>query len=126
MGKSGEYLDKWLDAISCSRTDNVFLTNIIKCGTPNNRDPFPNECEACTTYLNRQIELLQPKVIFGLGQITAQLLTGQKEEIVNLRSTKYKYNSIPLIISYHPEDVLNNLDLRKDVWLDLKLLKEML
>ncbi len=124
VGKAGQYLDKWLDAIGLSREENVFIGNIIKCRPPNNRDPHPEEMEACLPYLKRQIEIIRPKTILTLGRISSQVLSGQSKGIGALRGTSFLFMDIPCIPTYHPSGVLRNPEYRKPVWEDLQRLQE--
>ena len=72
VGRSGQLLDQYLSAIHLSREKNIFITNIVKCRPPQNRDPLPNEWDACIPYLREQFRLIQPKIVVCLGRIAAQ------------------------------------------------------
>ncbi len=124
VGKAGKYLDKWLEAIDLSRGKNVFIGNIIKCRPPANRDPLPEECKKCSSYLFRQINILKPRAILSVGRISSQFLLKAEAGIGKLRGKVYYFNNIPLVPTYHPAGVLRNPQYRKDVWEDLKLLRE--
>ena len=126
VGKAGRYLDKWLDAIGLSRNTNCFIGNIVKCRPPGNRDPLPEESSACLPYLQKQVELLRPKVILSLGRISTQILTKRTEGITALRGKTYRFMDLPLIPTYHPSGVLRNPEYRAPVWDDLKRLKALL
>lgn len=126
VGRAGQYLDRWLAAIDLDRKSNCFITNIVKCRPPGNRDPLPEESATCLPYLERQIDLLQPKAILSLGRISAQILTGRGEGIGRLRGRRHEYRGIPLIATYHPSAVLRNPELRAPVWTDLKSLRALL
>lgn len=127
VGRAGKYLDKWLEAIGLSRTTNCFIGNIVKCRPPGNRDPKPEEMEACFPYLLRQIKILKPKAILTVGRISSQVLTGREEGIGKLRGETYSFQGIPLIPTYHPSGVLRSqATLRAPVWEDLKRLKNLL
>lgn len=126
VGRAGQYLDKWLDAIALSRNTNCFIGNIIKCRPPNNRDPSLKEMEACLPFLKRQIELVRPKVILSLGRISSQILTESSKGIGALRGDTYFFLKIPVIPTYHPSGVLRNPEYRKPVWDDLRRLKNLL
>ena len=119
-------LDKWLAAISVSREKNAFIANIVKCRPPGNRDPQPEESEACFPYLERQIELVRPRSILAVGRIAAQRLIGSDIGIGKLRGKVYAWGGIPLIPTYHPSGVLRNPSLRGAVWEDLKRLRSLL
>jgi len=126
VGRAGRYLDKWLNAIDLSRGKNCFIGNIVKCRPPNNRDPKPEESFACFPYLERQIDLLKPKVILTVGRISSQIMTGRSIGIGALRGKIYHYKDIPLVTTYHPSGVLRNPTLRPRVWDDLRLLKSVI
>lgn len=126
VGKAGQYLDKWLAAIELSRDRDVFIANILKCRPPGNRDPLPEECDICSPYLYRQLELLRPKVILTLGRISTQYLLKTQTAISRMRGKVYYFMNIPLVPTFHPAAVLRNPEYRKDVWEDLKLAREQL
>lgn len=126
VGRAGQYLDKWLAAIGLSRDRNVYITNIVKCRPPGNRDPQPAESAACNPYLERQIDLVRPKAILAVGRISSSILTDRSDGIGRLRGRTYTYRGIPLIPTYHPSGVLRNDQWRRPVWEDLKRLKALL
>ncbi|MEM5948780.1 uracil-DNA glycosylase [Spirochaetia bacterium 38H-sp] len=126
VGKAGKYLDKWLAAIGLERKKDVNILNVVKCRPPNNRDPLPDEIEACIPYLKAQISLLKPVVILTLGRFATSVLTGSEEGITKIRGKIYKYDGIPLVPTFHPSAVLRNQTLKRPVWEDLKLLKMIL
>ncbi len=126
VGRAGKYLDKWLNAIGLSREKDCFIGNIVKCRPPNNRDPKPEESNACLPYLLKQIEILKPKAILTVGRISSQILLGRSSGIGSLRGKVYYYRDIPLVPTYHPSGVLRNPSLRPYVWEDLKLLKSLI
>jgi len=126
VGRAGKYLDKWLNAIGLDRNTNCFIGNVIKCRPPGNRDPLPEETSACLPYLERQVDLLKPKVILTVGRIAIQVLTGKSAGIGALRGSTYEYRGIPVIPTYHPSGVLRNPEYRAPVWEDLKRLKELI
>jgi DNA polymerase len=126
VGRAGQFLDKWLEAIGMSRHKNVYITNIVKCRPPGNRDPRPHESEACIPYLREQIKLVQPRAILAVGRIASGILIGSDAGIGRLRGRTYSYNGTPLIPTYHPSGVLRNPELKRPVWEDLKRLKALL
>ena len=85
VGRSGQLLDQMLAAIGQSR-QSVFIANIIKCRPPNNRDPKPEEASACRAYLERQIEIVNPRIIIAVGKIAAQNLLGTDSPVGRMRS----------------------------------------
>ncbi|TVQ37912.1 MAG: uracil-DNA glycosylase [Spirochaetaceae bacterium] len=126
VGAAGRYLDKWLAAVDLSRRSNVYITNIVKCRPPNNRDPLPNESQACAGYLARQIELVRPRVILSVGRVATQLLLESQDGIGKLRGGDWVYRDIPVVPTYHPSAVLRNDQWRRPVWEDLKRLRRLL
>ncbi len=120
VGQAGNYFETWMKAINLSRTKDFFITNIVKCRPPQNRDPNPEEIEACLPYLERQVELIKPKVILCLGRVAAHSLLGLSESLGSMRQGEHSYQGIPVVITYHPAAVLRNLSLRAPVWEDLK------
>ena len=126
VGAAGRYLDKWLEAIGLSRTDNVYITNIVKCRPPSNRDPLPNESEACAPFLTRQVALVKPRTILTVGRIATSLLLHRDEGIGKLRGRTWEHQGIPVVPTYHPSGVLRNDAWRRPVWEDLKRLRAIL
>lgn len=127
VGRAGQYMDKWMDAINLVREKDLFLANIVKCRPPGNRDPLPEEMAACLPFLERQIALIKPGLILSVGRISSQILTGKSDGIGMLRGKTYDYKGINLIPTYHPSGVLRNPDeYRKPVWEDLKRVKDFL
>ncbi len=123
VGKAGQYLDRWLAAISLSRETNVYITNTVKCRPPQNRDPYPDEKSACNAYLRRQIQLVNPQAILCLGKPASTLMTGQPDATMGaLRGRFFFYDGIPMMCTYHPAAVLRDLSLKRPVWDDLKKL----
>ncbi len=126
VGKAGQYLDKWLEAIGLSRKTNAFIANVVKCRPPNNRDPQPEESAACLPYLGRQIEIVRPRFILTVGRISSALLSGVDVGIGRLRGATYEYRGTRLVPTYHPSGVLRSPELRAPVWEDLRRLRKLL
>lgn len=120
VGRAGQLLDNMLRAMGLSREKDVYIANILKCRPPNNRDPLGPEVQACTPYLQRQIALLQPRVIVALGRFAAQGLLQVDTPLSQLRGTTQHYQGIPLIVTYHPAYLLRNPIDKRKVWEDLK------
>lgn len=126
VGKGGQYMDRWLAPIGISRRTNAFIANIVKCRPPQNRDPMPDEVQACIPYLRRQIELVRPRFILLVGAVAAHAILETREGVGALRGRTFSYMDIPVIVTYHPAGVLRNLDkLRAPVWEDMKRLATM-
>ncbi len=126
VGAAGQYLDKWLAAIGLERGGNVFIGNIIKCRPPQNRDPFPQEQQACLPFLKDQISIVRPKVLLCVGRISAQILLAKTDGIGRLRGSVYEFQGVPLVPTYHPSGVLRNPEYRRPVWEDLKQVRSLL
>ena len=123
LGKAGKLLDKILLAVDLTRTKNIFIVNILKCKPPNNRDPLRSEIEKYIPYLNRQIKIIQPKLILALGKVAGKSLIGIDISLQEMRDKIFDYNGIPLKITYHPETLLRNQNLKKLAWDDFKWVK---
>ena len=130
VGRAGELLTKIIQAmdeaklvpgVSLSR-ESVYICNVLKCRPPENRNPLPHEIEACTPYLERQLEALQPRIICCLGKFAAELLVGVKGTIAGLRGKVYRYRGAKLIVTYHPAACLRNPAYKRPVWEDMQLL----
>ena len=126
VGAAGQFLDKWLESIGLSRKKNVYITNIVKCRPPGNRDPRPEEAESCFPYLEQQVVYIRPKAILTVGRIAAQSLLQTSKGIGTLRESLHRWKDIPLIATYHPSAVLRDPGLKRPVWEDLKRLKAFL
>ena len=120
VGRAGKLLDQMLFAIGQSR-ESVFIANILKCRPPNNRDPKPDEAAACREYLERQIELIQPKIILAVGRIAAQNLLGSDEPVGRMRGRPHDLGGIPLVVTYHPAYLLRSPSQKRKSWSDLCL-----
>lgn len=124
VGQAGKLLDNMLKSIGLKRGDNVYIANVVKSHPPNNRDPLPDEIAACFPYLQRQIELIQPKLIITLGKVASEALLGREEAIASLRGRVHGYQGIPLIVTYHPAYLLRTLQDKARAWEDLCLAKQ--
>lgn len=120
VGRAGTLLDEMLRAIGQSR-DSVFIANILKCRPPDNRDPRPEEAAECRQYLERQIELVQPKIILAVGKIAAQNLLGSNETVGRMRGRPHDFGGIPLVVTYHPAYLLRSPSQKGKSWSDLCL-----
>ena len=128
VGKAGQLLDKMLSSIHLSRETNCFIANVVKCRPPDNRDPHPNETEACGGFLQRQIKILKPKIILLVGYVASQTILNTKEKFGSIRGKFFEYNTgdsvIPLFVTFHPAALLRNENFKRPAWEDLKLLRE--
>lgn len=120
VGRAGKLLDEMLRAIGASR-DSVFIANVLKCRPPNNRDPKPDESTACRSHLERQIELVQPKIILAVGRVAAHLLLDTDEPVGRMRGKVHQLGDTPLIVTYHPAYLLRSPSQKRKSWDDLCL-----
>jgi DNA polymerase len=120
VGQAGKLLTEMIRAIGLQRED-VYITNILKCRPPSNRDPKSDEIKSCQTYLQRQIELVKPKIILAVGRISAQTLLDSNESLSKFRGKTHQLNDTPLVIVYHPAYLLRSLQEKKKAWQDLQL-----
>jgi uracil-DNA glycosylase family 4 len=125
VGQAGQLLNKILAAIDLTREE-VFICNVLKHRPPGNRNPRPEEVEACSPYLIRQLELIKPKVIVAFGTFAAQTLLNTKTPIGQLRGLMHKYHGIPLVVTYHPAALLRNPSWKRPTWEDVKLARRIL
>ena len=124
VGRAGKLLDQMLLAIGQSR-DRVFIANILKCRPPNNRDPQPDEAAACRDYLERQIALVQPRIVLAVGRIAAQSLLGSDEPVGRMRGRAHELDGIPLVVTYHPAYLLRSPSQKRKAWSDLCLARRL-
>ncbi|MDA8259774.1 MAG: uracil-DNA glycosylase [Betaproteobacteria bacterium] len=119
VGQAGKLLDNMLAAIGLKRGQDVYIANAVKCRPPENRTPTPEETATCRPYLERQIELIQPRLIVALGRPAAQTLLQSDVKIAAARGRLHDYRGIPLIVSYHPAYLLRTLLDKAKAWEDL-------
>ena len=125
VGRAGQLLTQILEAINLKRED-VFICNVLKHRPPGNRNPEPDEVKACSPYLIRQIELVQPKVILALGTFSAQTLLDTKTAIGKLRGQVHEYHGVPVVVTYHPAALLRNPAWKRPTWEDVQLARRIL
>ncbi len=127
VGRSGQLLDKMLQAIGISRSQ-VFITNIVKCRPPNNRDPHRDEVQACSIFLRAQIKQIDPKVILSVGRISAHSLLQSTSPVGKLIQDIHQLpeSNIPIKVTYHPAYLLRNPSAKSITWQDMKTLHRIL
>lgn len=125
VGRAGKLLDEMLRAVGLSR-ESVFIANILKCRPPNNRDPSNEEAAFCRSYLDRQIDLISPKIILAVGRIAAQHLLETDAPLGRLRGQKHQLGDtqIPVIVTYHPAYLLRSPTQKRKSWQDLCLARQ--
>lgn len=119
VGRAGQLLTDIIKAMKLTR-DQVYIANVIKCRPPENRNPEPDELDACRPFIRRQVELIEPKVIVTLGRFGLQSLTEKAYAISSVRGQWLEYNGIKLMPTYHPAYLLRNPAAKKEVWADMK------
>lgn len=126
VGRAGQLLNAMLRGIGLQR-EQVYIANILKCRPPNNRDPRPDEAAACHAYLQRQIALIQPKLVLAVGRIAAQNLLHCDTPIGKLRGQVHRLeNNLPLVVTYHPAYLLRSPLEKRKSWADLCLARHTL
>ncbi len=127
VGVSGQLLDRMLAALKLSRAvdgppeQRVYIANTVKCRPPRNRNPEPAELAQCEPFLQRQIALVQPKIILAMGRFAVQSLLRSSEPIGKLRGRVHRYEGVPLVVTYHPAYLLRSLGEKARAWEDLCL-----
>jgi len=125
VGRAGKLLDEMLRAIELDRSK-VFIANILKCRPPNNRDPLADEAASCRAYLERQIDLIGPRLILAVGRIAAQNLLHSDSPVGRMRGQVHSLNDgqVPVIVTYHPAYLLRSPSQKQKVWQDLCLARQ--
>jgi uracil-DNA glycosylase family 4 len=119
VGRAGQLLTKILAAVGFTREE-VYITNILKCRPPENRDPSEREAQACKPYLKRQIELIKPALICALGRIAGQNLLERNASLSVLRENIHYYENVRTVVTYHPAALLRNPNLKRAAWEDIQ------
>ncbi len=125
VGKAGHLLTKIIEAIGKKRED-VWICNVLKCRPPNNRNPEPDEVAACRPFLDEQIRLISPKVIVTLGTFAAQALLESDEPIGRMRGRWRTVRGVRVMPTFHPAFLLRSPERKKEVWEDMKLVRDYL
>jgi uracil-DNA glycosylase len=120
VGPSGELLDKILGACGFTRWEHVYIANIVKCRPPQNREPLPEERQACLPYLKEQIRLIDPDIIVLLGATALKGLISADMKISEFRGKWIDWENRNVMPTYHPAALLRNPSLKKDSWDDFK------
>jgi DNA polymerase len=126
VGESGKLLDNMLRALGLTREAGpperqVFIANTLKCRPPKNRNPVPAETARCAPFLERQIELVQPRIILAMGRFAAKALLASDEPLGKLRGRVHRYRGVPTVVTYHPAYLLRTLTDKARAWEDLCL-----
>jgi DNA polymerase len=121
VGQAGKLLDNMLLAIKLKRGNNVYIANIVKCRPPGNRAPQADEISQCLPYLQRQIDLIKPRLIVALGKVASNALLGRDATLASLRGKLHDYHGVPMIVTYHPAYLLRSPTEKSKAWQDLCL-----
>lgn len=124
VGRGGQLLDKYLDAIGLDRKKNIYIGNMVKCRPPRNRDPKPEEQEACIGWLRSQVRLLRPKIIVCLGRIAAQRLIDPNFRVTRQHGQFFDKNGTLMMGTFHPAALLRNPNQKPDAFEDFLALRD--
>ena len=128
VGPAGRLLDAMLAAVGHSRERNVFIANVLKCRPPGNRDPSPVEVAACRPFLERQIALLEPRMILVVGKVASAALLATDATMASLRGKVHRLSiggrTIPVVATYHPAYLLRSANEKAKAWEDLCMARE--
>ena len=119
VGQAGKLLDNMLAALDLARGNKVYIGNAVKCRPPGNRTPEAAEMAACWPWLERQIELLRPKIIVLLGKAAVHAVLHDDKSLASMRGKRFDYRGIPVVVTYHPAYLLRNLPDKAKAWEDL-------
>jgi DNA polymerase len=125
VGRAGKLLTGIIEAIDLKRED-VYIANILKCRPPKNRNPEADEVESCEGFLFKQIEVIKPKIIVALGAYAAQCLLQTKDPIGRIRGRFFHFQDSLLLPTFHPAYLLRNPSAKRDVWEDIKIVRDQL
>lgn len=123
VGPAGDLLTKILQAIGLGRED-VYLTNLVKCHPPQNRNPESVEIATCQPFLNAQLKFLRPRIICTLGSLATQALLNTEVPFAELRGHFYDYHGIKVMPTYHPSDLLAHPEQKRSAWEDMQRIQQ--
>lgn len=124
VGRGGQLLDKFLTAVDLDRKKNIYIANMVKCRPPKNRDPLPEEQEACIGWLREQVRLMRPKIIVCLGRISAQKLIDKNFRVTKQHGQFVERGGILMMGTFHPAALLRNPRQKPDALEDFVALRE--
>ncbi|HLH08224.1 MAG TPA: uracil-DNA glycosylase [Terriglobales bacterium] len=119
VGRAGQLLNKMIEAMGLKR-DDVYIANVVKCRPPGNRTPEKDECDTCSPFLMRQVDVIRPKAIVALGAVAAKTLLGVADSMNNLRQRSYDFRGTRLFVTYHPAYLLRDPRQKAEAWKDLQ------
>ena len=126
VGRAGQLLTEMIEKGMGLQRRDVYIANVVKCRPPENRNPEPDEISACSPFLKRQVALVKPEVIVGLGKFAVQTLLGVETPISRLRGKWHEYEGIPLMPTFHPAYLLRSPQEKRAAWADLQLVMDRL
>lgn len=124
VGKAGQLLDKYLEVIDLDRKKNIYIANMVKCRPPQNRDPLPDEEEACIIWLREQMRFIKPKIIVCLGRISAQRLITPDFKVTRQHGEFIKKGNTLFMGTFHPAALLRNPAQKPDALSDFQALRD--
>ena len=119
VGRAGQLLNKMIEAMGLRR-DQVYIANVVKCRPPGNRTPERDECDTCSPFLMRQIDVIKPRAIVALGAVAAKTLLGLNDTMANMRGQWFDYRGTKLRVTYHPAYLLRDPRQKGEAWKDLQ------
>ena len=125
VGRAGQLLNNMISAMGIKRED-VYIANVVKCRPPSNRTPEKDECDTCSPFLMRQIDVVKPKVIVALGAVAAKNLLAVSDSMANLRGRWYDFRDSKLAVTYHPAYLLRDPRQKVEAWKDLQMVMKYL
>ena len=125
VGRAGQLLTKMIEAMGLSR-EQVYICNVVKCRPPENRDPQPDEIAACEPFLQKQLSIIKPHIVVGLGRYACQTLLKTTTSMSKLRGVWHEYEGIKFMPTFHPAYLLRNPPAKKEVWEDLQAVMKVL
>ncbi len=125
VGRAGQLLNNMIAAMGIKRED-VYIANVVKCRPPGNRTPEKDECDTCSPFLLRQIDVVKPQVIVALGAVAAKNLLAVNDSMSNLRGRWYDFKGSRLAVTYHPAYLLRDPRQKKEAWKDLQMVMKFL
>ena len=120
VGRAGQLLNNMIKAMGLER-EQIYIANVVKCRPPGNRTPERDECDTCSPFLMRQVEVVQPKIIVALGAVAAKNLLGLNDSMANLRGRIYDFKNTKLAVTYHPAYLLRDPRQKAEAWKDLQM-----
>jgi uracil-DNA glycosylase len=120
VGRAGQLLNNMIAAMGLQR-EQVYIANIVKCRPPQNRKPEPDEARTCLPFLERQIEIVRPRVLVALGATAATYLLGMRGSIGGMRGRIHDYRGMQTVVTYHPAFLLRDPTQKKEAWKDLQM-----